>query len=44
MPDLATFAGAGYPFTIRPDLSETTVLMGGQPSAGAVEAFLSGLD
>ena len=40
MPDLATFAGAGYPFTIRPDLSETTVLMGGQPSAGAVEAFL----
>ncbi|WHO37289.1 UDP-forming cellulose synthase catalytic subunit [Sphingobium sp. AP49] len=41
MPDLATFAGAGYPFTIRPDLGETTVLMGAQPSQGAVEAFLT---
>jgi cellulose synthase (UDP-forming) len=40
MPDLATFAGAGYPFTIRPDLGETTVLMGERPSTGAVEAFL----
>ena len=41
MPDLATFAGAGYPFTVRPDLGETTVLMGERPSAGAVEAFLA---
>ncbi len=41
MPDLATFAGAGYPFTVRPDLAETTVLMGERPSPGAVEAFLA---
>ena len=41
MPDLATFAGAGYPFTVRPDLAETTVLMGERPSSGAVEAFLT---
>ena len=40
MPDLSTFAGAGYPFTIRPDLSETVVVMGKEPSVGAVEAFL----
>lgn len=40
MPDLATFAGAGYPFTVRPDLAETVVVMGRNPSAGAVEAFL----
>jgi cellulose synthase (UDP-forming) len=40
MPDLSTFAGAGYPFTVRPDLSETAVVMGEQPSVGAVEAFL----
>jgi cellulose synthase (UDP-forming) len=40
MPDLATFAGAGYPFTIRPDMGETVVLMGKQPSAGTVQAFL----
>ena len=40
MPDLASFAGAGYPFTIRPDLGETVVLMGKQPSAGTVEAYL----
>ncbi len=41
MPDLATFASAGYPFTVRPDLAETTVVMGAQPSLGAVEAFLT---
>lgn len=40
MPDLAPFAGAGYPFTIRPDLAETTVIMAGNPSAASVEAFL----
>ena len=40
MPDLATFAGAGYPFTIWPDLAETTVIMRSRPSAGAIEAFL----
>ena len=41
MPDLATFASAGYPFTIRPDQGETVVLMGPQPSPGAVAAFLT---
>ncbi|MCY1670883.1 UDP-forming cellulose synthase catalytic subunit [Novosphingobium sp. SL115] len=40
MPDLAPFAGAGYPFTVRPDLAETTVVMVGNPSAASVEAFL----
>jgi len=40
MPDLAPFAGAGYPFTVRPDLAETTVIMSGAPSAASVEAFL----
>ena len=40
MPDLATFAGAGYPFTIFPDLAETVVIV--QPNAGpdVVETFL----
>ncbi|WP_419816881.1 UDP-forming cellulose synthase catalytic subunit [Glacieibacterium sp.] len=40
MPDLATFAGAGYPFTIYPDLAQTAVLV--QPNAGpdVVETFL----
>lgn len=40
MPNLATFAGAGYPFTIYPDLAQTTVIL--QPNAGpdVVEAFL----
>lgn len=41
MPDLAPFAGAGYPFTVRPDLSETTVLMATNPTPGSVEAFLN---
>ena len=41
MPNLATFAGAGFPFTIRPDQGETVVLMGAQPSPGAVAAFLT---
>ncbi|WP_257558511.1 UDP-forming cellulose synthase catalytic subunit [Sphingobium sp. CFD-2] len=40
MPNLATFAGAGYPFTIMPDLAETVVIMRRQPSVGAIEAFL----
>jgi cellulose synthase (UDP-forming) len=41
MPDLATFAGAGFPFTVRPDLSETTVLMAKDPSPASVAAFLT---
>ncbi|PZU61254.1 MAG: cellulose synthase catalytic subunit (UDP-forming) [Sphingobium sp.] len=40
MPDLATFANAGYPFTIRPDLAETTVIMAPQADPATVEAFL----
>ncbi|QDK35131.1 UDP-forming cellulose synthase catalytic subunit [Sphingomonas sp. IC081] len=40
MPDLATFAGAGFPFTVAPDLAETTVVMADAPSAATVEAFL----
>lgn len=40
MPDLAPFAGAGFPFTVRPDLAETTVVMVGNPSLSSVEAFL----
>jgi cellulose synthase (UDP-forming) len=40
MPNLATFAGAGYPFTVRPDLAETTVVMDATPSLDAIEAFL----
>ncbi|OJW72742.1 MAG: cellulose synthase catalytic subunit (UDP-forming) [Sphingomonadales bacterium 63-6] len=41
MPDLAAFAGAGYPFTIQPDLAETVVVMSASPSAATVEAFLA---
>lgn len=41
MPDLATFAGAGFPFTAAPDLAETTVLMAANPSSASVEAFLN---
>jgi cellulose synthase (UDP-forming) len=41
MPDLATFAGAGFPFTVRPDLSETTVVMARDPSTASVRAFLT---
>ncbi|MGC4251852.1 MAG: UDP-forming cellulose synthase catalytic subunit [Sphingobium sp.] len=41
MPDLSTFAGAGYPFTVRPDLGDTVVLMAAEPSSGAVRAFLT---
>ena len=41
MPDLATFAGSGFPFTIRPDLTETTVLMAPNPTPATVRAFLT---
>ncbi|WOK35988.1 UDP-forming cellulose synthase catalytic subunit [Sphingomonas sp. C3-2] len=40
MPDLATFANAGYPFTVKPDLGETAVVMAQNPSPATVEAFL----
>ncbi|WP_313442430.1 UDP-forming cellulose synthase catalytic subunit [Novosphingobium sp.] len=41
MPDLATFAGAGFPFTTSPDLAETTVVMAANPAPASVEAFLA---
>ncbi|MFC0205123.1 UDP-forming cellulose synthase catalytic subunit [Novosphingobium soli] len=41
MPDLATFAGAGFPFTASPDLSQTTVIVAPNPSLASVEAFLT---
>ncbi|MCJ2184865.1 UDP-forming cellulose synthase catalytic subunit [Novosphingobium sp. 1949] len=40
MPDLATFASAGFPFTVSPDLSQTTVIISPTPSLASVEAFL----
>ncbi|PZN97311.1 MAG: cellulose synthase catalytic subunit (UDP-forming) [Alphaproteobacteria bacterium] len=40
MPDLATFVGAGYPFTIFPDLARTTVVMQRDASPDIVETFL----
>lgn len=40
MPDLASFANAGYPFTVSPDLNETVALIGANPSPAVVEAFL----
>lgn len=40
MPDLATFANAGYPFTVRPDLAETAVIMAQAADETSVEAFL----
>lgn len=41
MPDLATFAGAGFPFTAQPDLAGTTVVMAREPVPSSVEAFLA---
>ncbi|CAN5883716.1 hypothetical protein BH11PSE6_BH11PSE6_08300 [soil metagenome] len=41
MPNLATFANAGYPFTVSPDLAETVVLMGAAPAPSVVEAYLT---
>lgn len=40
MPDLATFASAGFPFTVSPDLSQTTVVMAEKPSLASIRAFL----
>lgn len=41
LPDLATFAGGGFPFTASPDLAQTTVVVESNPSLGAIEAFLT---
>ncbi|BBC71896.1 cellulose synthase [Altererythrobacter sp. B11] len=40
MPDLSTFVGGGYPFTVQPDLAETAVILPGNAGQGTVEAFL----
>jgi cellulose synthase (UDP-forming) len=41
MPNLELFANAGFPFTRRADLSETTVVLPAQPSAQEIEMFLT---
>ena len=41
MPSLATFANAGSPVTISPDLAETIVVIAAAPDAATVEAFLT---
>lgn len=40
LPNLATFASAGYPFTIRPDLGETAVVLGANPALSTIQAYL----
>ncbi|WP_152608588.1 UDP-forming cellulose synthase catalytic subunit [Croceibacterium mercuriale] len=40
MPNLASFANAGYPFTIHPDLARTAVVLGRAPTAETIRAFL----
>ncbi len=41
MPDLSTFVGGGYPFTVQPDLAETAILMPATADAATVEAYLA---
>jgi len=41
LPNLALFAGAGFPFTRMPDLSDTEVIVSQNPTAPEVEAFLA---
>ncbi len=41
LPNLAYFAGAGFPFTRTADLGETVVLLAPKPSDGEIEAFLA---
>ena len=41
LPDLALFARTGFPFTRSPDLSQTTVVMPGQPTADELSVLLS---
>jgi cellulose synthase (UDP-forming) len=40
MPDLEPFANAGFPFTRRADLAETTVVLPDQPSADEIALYL----
>jgi cellulose synthase (UDP-forming) len=41
LPDLELFANAGFPFTRRPDLSETTVVIPATPTRQEIETFLA---
>ena len=41
MPNLEIFANAGFPFTRRADLSETTVILPGAPTAQELELYLT---
>ena len=40
LPDLRLFANAGYPFTRRADLADTTVLLSASPSAAELTLYL----
>ena len=41
LPDLELFANAGYPFTRRADLADTTVILPDQPTPEELEIFLT---
>jgi cellulose synthase (UDP-forming) len=41
LPNLEIFANAGYPFTRRADLSDTTVVLPGSPAADEIETYLT---
>jgi cellulose synthase (UDP-forming) len=41
LPNLETFADAGFPFTRVADLAETTVVLPAEPSAQEIETFLT---
>lgn len=41
LPNLETFANAGFPFTRFPDLSQTTVVLPPTPTAAEIETFLT---
>lgn len=43
MPNLSLFANAGYPFTRRPDLSQSAAVMPDQMTADDVEVFLEAM-
>lgn len=43
MPNLATFANSGFPFTKYADLAETAVIMPKAPSPASVDAYLTAL-
>lgn len=41
MPDLAAFAGSGFPFTRHADLSQTAIVMSGKPDQHEIETLLA---